>query len=141
MNEQANAVLITLLEKAVAGVDSAIEFSQAQIPDVIEQLLMWHSIKSLMFFILGLVLVFGSAYIIYYVMTMQPEPDESQRGGHKETMWHTSYGSKSGAEIALVLLVLPIVLGLAFLTKLMVLVQIIIAPKIFLLEYAATLAK
>ncbi|BDH46406.1 hypothetical protein TUM12370_24500 [Salmonella enterica subsp. enterica serovar Choleraesuis] len=58
MNEQAQAVLIELLKKAASGVDSAVAFSQAQIPDAIHQLLVWNLMESLLFSVLGLLLFF-----------------------------------------------------------------------------------
>ena len=41
MNEQANKILIDLLQKAANGVDAAMSFSQAQVPDIIRQLMVW----------------------------------------------------------------------------------------------------
>lgn len=46
MEEQANKILVELLQKASNGIDAAVSFSQAQIPDVIHQLLMWHAVSS-----------------------------------------------------------------------------------------------
>lgn len=48
MNEQANKILIDLLQKAANGIDAAVSFSQAQIPDVIHQLLLWNFVHSLL---------------------------------------------------------------------------------------------
>ncbi|OSL33845.1 hypothetical protein [Escherichia albertii] len=42
MEEQANKILIELLQKASNGIDAAVSFSQAQIPDVVHQLLLWN---------------------------------------------------------------------------------------------------
>ncbi len=47
MNEQANKILADLLQKASNGIDAAVSFSQAQIPDVIHQLLVWNFTFSL----------------------------------------------------------------------------------------------
>ncbi|HBY9737808.1 TPA: hypothetical protein MJA81_23810 [Klebsiella pneumoniae] len=41
MNEQANKILIDLLQRAASGVDAAVSFSQAQVPDIIRQLMVW----------------------------------------------------------------------------------------------------
>lgn len=35
MNEQANKILFNLLQKASDGIDAAVSFSQAQVPDII----------------------------------------------------------------------------------------------------------
>lgn len=47
MQEEANKILVDLLKKASDGIDSAIVFSQAQIPDVVHQLLVWNMVDSL----------------------------------------------------------------------------------------------
>ncbi|WP_370551894.1 hypothetical protein [Enterobacter cloacae complex sp. P2B] len=48
MNEQANKILVELLQKAANGIDAAVSFSQAQIPEVVHQLLVWKFTKSMM---------------------------------------------------------------------------------------------
>ncbi|HBZ2406954.1 TPA: hypothetical protein OUF85_003545 [Klebsiella pneumoniae] len=45
MNEQANKILVDLLQKASDGIDAAVSFSQAQIPDVINQLMTWKIVQ------------------------------------------------------------------------------------------------
>ncbi|HDY5331985.1 TPA: hypothetical protein RQ687_004102 [Klebsiella pneumoniae] len=45
MNEQANKILVDLLQKASDGIDAAVSFSQAQIPDVISQLMTWKMVQ------------------------------------------------------------------------------------------------
>ncbi|WP_228724015.1 hypothetical protein [Raoultella ornithinolytica] len=45
MNEQANKILVDLLKKASDGIDAAVSFSQAQIPDVISQLMTWKMVQ------------------------------------------------------------------------------------------------
>ena len=47
MEEQANKILVELLQKASNGIDAAVSFSQAQIPDVVHQLLLWNRVDSL----------------------------------------------------------------------------------------------
>ena len=38
MNEQLQGAVANILEKAIAGIDSSVEFMQAELPDVVEQL-------------------------------------------------------------------------------------------------------
>jgi hypothetical protein len=67
MNEQANKILLGLLQKASDGIDAAVSFSQAQIPDVINQLLIWKAASSFLSFLIGLLLIcFGPRLIIKY---------------------------------------------------------------------------
>ncbi len=46
MEEQANKILVELLQKASNGIDAAVSFSQAQIPDVVHQLLLWNIVTN-----------------------------------------------------------------------------------------------
>lgn len=67
MNEQANKILVELLQKASNGIDAAVTFSQAQIPDVIHQLLVWNFTKSLA---LTLLMVLTIPFVVKFAMAM-----------------------------------------------------------------------
>ncbi|MDK1707013.1 hypothetical protein QOM18_01635 [Serratia marcescens] len=41
MPNNANDILISLINRAASGIDQAVDFSKAQLPDVIHQLMMW----------------------------------------------------------------------------------------------------
>ena len=43
--ENLDEALATLINTALAGIDSSVEFLQAEIPDIVVQLLMWHGVK------------------------------------------------------------------------------------------------
>ena len=40
--------LVTIIEKATTGIDTAVSFLSAEIPDVIHQLLMWKMVNSIL---------------------------------------------------------------------------------------------
>lgn len=63
MSEQASKVLIDLLEKASSGIDSAVAFSQAQIPEVISQLLAWKMAMGIIWFAFGLATIASAVFI------------------------------------------------------------------------------
>lgn len=42
MNEQLQVALAQLLGKTIGGIDSSVAFVQSELPDVIQQLLMWY---------------------------------------------------------------------------------------------------
>jgi hypothetical protein len=59
-SEQVNQALADILTKVTSGVDGVVEFSKEQIPDVVEQLLLWHAFESFLGFFVGVVcLVIG----------------------------------------------------------------------------------
>ncbi|MFW5398104.1 hypothetical protein V2A85_00125 [Yersinia sp. 1252 StPb PI] len=58
-----NEVLINLINRAASGVDQAIDFSKAQLPDVIHQLMVWkavsYSLRSTVFLLLWIACFFA----------------------------------------------------------------------------------
>ena len=60
--QMAEQALKEILERTLNGVDAATQFSREHIPDVVEQLLLWHSIESFMFFMTGVGYFYSSTY-------------------------------------------------------------------------------
>lgn len=122
MNEQveqkANELLLNLIDKAQQGM----EFAEAQIPDVIEQLLIWKMATSAAWMALSIFTFLASVALGIFLIRIARKDNDSE--------W-ASLG-------ALVLLVgFGISIALADTDWL----QIWLAPKVYLLEYAASLAK
>ena len=138
MNEQAQKVLIDLLNRAVSGIDKAVEFSQAQIPDVIHQLLVWNFTQSIVMAVIAM----ASIYPAYRFTIMQFRRDREESGrGYKVTLVFDSDGDIHPLSLLFFLgvaiyaiFVICAILDLAWL-------KIWLAPKLYLLEYAATLIK
>lgn len=142
MNEQAQKVLIDLLNRAISGIDKAVEFSQAQIPDVIHQLLMWNFVESLMMTIMAIATIYP-----FFVFSrgqfkrIRVTDDSGYDRGYKTTMIYDRDGDVNP---------LSIVYGIvsAFYSATVIIaildftwLKIWIAPKLYLLEYVASLAK
>lgn len=143
---QAEQVLAQLLERAVAGVDAAVEFSKAEIPDVVRQLLLWHFAENLIYFVIGLALLGVAAYGLWRVFRIRPEVlrQEEDRFGdprtiYKSTFWFDRDGDSTGAHMLVVLAIIPIGLGLGAMNVQWL--KIWLAPKLYLLEYGASLLK
>lgn len=135
MEEQANKILVELLQKAVGGIDAAVSFSQAQIPDVVHQLLIWSSVSSAMFQFLGALMVAGSFFALYYIDKCRKRGDE----------WTIYEGERSISSIAFELC-RPVILSMFVLGVFIIMInfdwlKIWLAPKLYLLEYAASLIK
>lgn len=97
----------------------AIDFTMAQIPDVIHQLLMWHLVFSLLSFLLFLSLEITLLLIWYY---------KSYKSTYEEAQF---FGSLISVIVFFVFLVQ--------LCRSFEWLQIWIAPKVWLIEYAASL--
>ncbi|MDM8575039.1 hypothetical protein QU972_26455 [Escherichia coli] len=121
MEEQANKILVELLRKASNGIDAAVSFSQAQIPDVIHQLLMWHAVSSAGIQAICVLVIIACVYLMIFA-------------------WN------KGDDADIVLLSLLVTSGIAI-TSIVVFfnyfdwLKIWLAPKLYLIEYAASLVK
>ncbi len=149
MQEEANKILVDLLKKASDGVDSAIAFSQAQIPDVVHQLLVWNMVDSL---IKTLIAISTIPLVIWFMKKQYQKVEigkfdnegwswEEGKPKYKQTMIWESNGEIS-------FLILPLaavfVLWVSFIIAVvtnMTWLKIWLAPKLYLIEYAASLIK
>jgi hypothetical protein len=128
MNEQAREVLAQLMQRALDGVDAAVEFSQQEIPDVVYQLLLWKATESAIsmawFLAMLCFLVFSWKKLIKYMRSSEIDDDETETA---------IYGV--GAVLSFFwLLVSAFFFDLTWL-------KIWLAPKLYLLEYGASLIK
>ena len=146
MNEQveqkANELLLNMIDKAQQGM----EFAEAQIPDVVEQLLVWNFTASMIGFVFLSLLSVASAMMFKHAFTLRSLALDAHKNGEEWTRWHpnsdiTSFQFDfmtvgvffvSGAACAI-----SIICALCQFEWL----KIWLAPKVYLLEYAASLAK
>ncbi|SRG66452.1 Uncharacterised protein [Shigella flexneri 2a] len=149
MQEEANKILVDLLKKASDGIDSAIAFSQAQIPDVVHQLLVWNIVDSL---IKTLIAISTIPLVILFMKKQCKKVEigkfdndgrscDNGQPKYKPTMIWESNGEIS-------FLILPLaavfVLWVSFIIAVvtnMTWLKIWLAPKLYLIEYAASLIK
>ncbi|WP_274371764.1 hypothetical protein [Morganella morganii] len=138
MNEQAEKVLVDLLKKASDGIDSAVAFSQAQLPDVVAQLLTWNFASSLIYFSLG-ISIFLTGILFPFV---------AMRQRAKGCLW-TKYEFNSRSTctsdlydfsiVSVPISLIPVGLLMSLLSNTWL--KILLAPKLYLIEYAASLIK
>ncbi|MCN2205039.1 hypothetical protein MLT84_22750 [Escherichia coli] len=149
MQEEANKILVDLLKKASDGIDSAIAFSQAQIPDVVHQLLVWNMVDSL----IKTLIAISTIPLVFWFMKKQYQKveigkfDDEGRSWdngqpkYKPTMIWESDGRLSGFVLPLVAV---FILWFSFIISVvanMTWLKIWLAPKLYLIEYAASLIK
>lgn len=134
MNEELNQVLIDAINKTTEGVGAAVDFAIEQSPDVIQQLLLWHALQS------ALVFGFALGYTIILVWIVVKHSKTIPEKGQANLIWRwpaCRMGHEMNpAAVSLIVLVMPC-LGLFHLDWL----KIMLAPKLYLLEYAASLVK
>ena len=127
MNEQLQGALAQLIEKTLGGIDAASGFLVAEMPNVIYQLLLWYGVKSLI--MTGIALLSIPVYLWIEKKTF----NMSMETGEQEVI-------VCGWGLAGMLARIPYFIAIYKCANLDWL-QIWIAPKIWLLEYAANLAK
>ncbi|ELY2536613.1 hypothetical protein SMB94_004005 [Cronobacter sakazakii] len=149
MNEQANKILVDLLQKASNGIDAAVSFSQAQIPDVIHQLLVWNMVHSLIMTLIAI----STIPLVFLFVKRQCRKVEVGKFGNEGYSWDKGNPKYSPTMVwdskgELSLLIAPGAAVLFFwvlwvivvVTK-MTWLKIWLAPKLYLIEYAASLVK
>lgn len=120
MNDKANEVLLQLLNKAMKGIDAAVQFSQAQIPDVIHQLLVWNAVISLLSQVLAVIII-----AVPVVVCIKK--------------WKLI--RKNNAEPVVIVNVFTGVVGAVLFFDNFDWLKIWLAPKLYLIEYAASLMR
>lgn len=140
-----NDALIDIIQKTQGAVQEGVNFLSAQIPDVVHQLLVWKLAESLAY---GVFAIFSFVLALLLVRSIFKPPVGIQNESsvryskYKPTLWRDEDGDfqptiVGGGVAALVLTACTLANLPQFLTAL----QIYIAPKVWLIEYAAHLAK
>ena len=142
MNEQLQQSLSQILDQAVSGVQAGVSLFNAELPDVIHQLLMWKMVESLVMCIVGITLTSVMTYILikYSGVGAKIKDSDSRWKTHHITLTHDEEGDIAPwipATIAA-----PMLAALGFLSLVNIdWLKIWLAPKVYLIEYAASLVK
>ncbi|EHS3846806.1 hypothetical protein KV372_003108 [Escherichia coli] len=149
MEEQANKILVELLQKASNGIDAAVSFSQAQIPDVVHQLLLWNMVDSLIKTLIAILTI----PLVFWFMKRQCQRVETGKIGDEGYSWEKGnpkyrptmvWDSKGDINLLIMPLVGVLTLWGIFIIGVvtnMTWLKIWLAPKLYLIEYAASLVK
>lgn len=142
-NEEAKEVLAQLMQRALDGVDAAVDFSQQQIPIVIEQLLTWHFVESLVFGVILSALLPVWIYTLYRFRPGQQIDPEGKYYGNTKFNLFTDNDNDPDSRIIFVVFASVAVVFCFFggISDLLSAAKIWLAPKLYLLEYGASLVK
>lgn len=126
MKEELQIALTELLKKTNNGLDSVGDLLATELPEVIQQLLLWHGVKSFIFFISALFFaVFSYRVIKAKIKEMELQDEELiDRPDLVASGAFTGIGS---------IVLIARCVNLEWL-------QIMIAPKIFIIEYIAKIS-
>lgn len=109
--------LVDTINSTKEGITQGIDFASKQIPDVIEQLLKWKMVEASVYMVGGVILILTAIYVYRKFL--------------KES------------DGAIVVLSLPLGVGgiVCFTKNILTILQITVAPKIYLIEYVSHLVK
>lgn len=140
MEEQANKILVELLQKASNGIDAAVSFSQAQIPDVVHQLLIWSFVHSALSQVTGLLLLIAAIKLPSFARTVRNNGERwtSFDGCPNDGYFISSFYYDICTVFAPVF---GSIIGVSIIAFNFEWLKIWLAPKLFLIEYAASLVK
>lgn len=129
MNEELQNTVNDILVRAIESFNSGADWLAGEIPDVVEQLLLWHFVESiLVFFVMTMSLM---AIVAVDVITKK-FIDENENNNKDDAL--LKWWAANVAVFPFILLVYFTVINMNWL-------KIWIAPKLYLLEYAADLIK
>jgi len=138
MNEELQKALADVINKAASGIDTASDFIMAELPEVVQQAMTWYMVESLIYFVIGVIMIASSYKIIKYQHSLFYD-DEGNLAN-----WCSSYSYTNGiGDLAIlgiaILDIVASVVAVCFVFNITWL-KIMIAPKLWLIEYAAKLA-
>lgn len=130
MNDQFQKVLADIITRVTSGTDAAIQFGKEQIPEVLKQLLVWNFTYSLLLWVISLSIIVG--YLWWMCV--------------KWKWWMNNKATTSTSTDNLYSIITFIWTILAFISLIMFFtnfdwLKIWVAPKLYLLEYSASLIK
>ncbi|HHX3893253.1 hypothetical protein ACV8SS_09920 [Citrobacter freundii] len=141
MEEQANKILVELLQKAVHGIDAAVSFSQAQIPDIVHQLLVWNFVQSMIATLIGIALICASPLIARSILIRYGNAKVKDETWVIEQSFDYTKSMSLPAVIVLVFCAGVFIISVLVVINNMDWLKIWLTPKLYLLEYAASLIK
>ena len=135
MNEQLQLAVSTLIQTSLNAIDKGTAFLSNQIPEVIQQLLLWKAIASFIEFSFGIFIIGGIfAWLIYQYKYWTTTVT---------TLWGTTkvrFEDDVGVFSLLnIFLIIPLIYGSSCIN--LIWLQILIAPKLYLIEYAKDFLK
>jgi hypothetical protein len=132
MNDQLQQSLALILGKATDAVTAGVGFLQAELPDVVRQLLLWKLTSSLIFGFLGLFVFLAIAILGTQQAISLSEKEAKKAWGEPGMVWF-GFAFAGGIPMACAAITAMANLGTAL--------QIWLAPKIYLIEFAAKMVK
>lgn len=141
MNEQMQSALVEIIQKASSGIDASVSFLSSEIPDVISQLLLWNITASSVGMVLSAIFIAMSVSMVIWMMKLYGRGRDTGKPNWVHDGEKYSPLRERVIPVSIVLFISLLVSPVVFVANLMEVLKIWLAPKIWLIEYAASLAK
>lgn len=139
MNEQLQIELTKVVTKINNGTDSAWGFLQAQTPDVIQQLLVWHGVKSFLSFCIAAIFIIAGFVVVQKLFKRSKGLSDKSKEYWKDKQYNHYDSTPFIAMWAIPLGICIIAIPISIFENLTWL-KIWLAPKVWILEYIKSLA-
>ena len=139
MNEQLQAALAEIITKVSNGADSAVAFLSGQLPDVVQQLLMWKLVANCAEGVIALLVLAGAAKFFMAFKKGYDLGCETEKGNFFHDGSSFSPITTHAMIIALFIGGAVFISSFVFVESLFHVTQICFAPKVYLIEYVTQL--
>lgn len=140
MSDKLENALADAIEKANSGIDAATEFVMSELPEVIQQALTWYAIESAIFFCIGLIMaLFAFKFFKSQLLFLK-----TKEGTARWARWSEHDHDLNG--LGMLYVGICAILDLVYICMMIDgvsnwdWIKILVAPKLWLIEYAAKLA-
>ena len=143
MNEQLETQLVEILQSVSTSVGDAKEFMIAELPEVVQQVLSWYTVLSVVENTIAVTLL---VLIVYMLRNMLVKPESMSTANVIQRLsFMKDHYAENGIDHSpgvLLWAAAAVIMFAVAMSKLnIVFLKILIAPKLWLIEYAATLGK
>lgn len=144
MEQEIKGRIVEFMDLALDGVDATTTFMQAQLPDYVEQLLMWYLVREATYFVIGAVLLAVSVYGVYCLIAKRRQGKPKDGASGYRLQYEPTWSHDEDGDVSVTILIIGIALTIPFAASFAFLnltwLQILIAPKVWLVEYVTRLA-
>lgn len=142
MNEQLQAQFVRILQSVSESAVAAKEFVLAELPDVVQQTMNWYLFKSLFSNFIALIFICFAVYLFVKLCQVPKDFDSANKFQRWSFNFYDKGEFKELSLAALVPMIAIIISFLIFCTNINLdCIKILIAPKLWLIEYTTEILK
>ena len=134
MKKELEEIILNMLKKSLEIAEKTGEFVMDQAPDILREFYMWHTSKAIFYMLLGIVFYLLGRYIPHLGLKKE-DPKEHYTMRFFSRYGEGEHGNGSGIIAWGCFILLGVIGALFFFINAYNLVYILVAPKVYLIEY------